>query len=354
MAINHGLILQEKRKAKGLTQLMLAKRTGMSTVQLCKIEKGHTSPTLDTVERIAEALGMSLSQLLVNGEDELDVAAAAVASANADKMDCSRFIAVRVGCDGDAVDLDALKKILQAENAMVELEDKLGIQHSTLLPLIHALQIDTNGAHLVARSLRCTCAATGGSFTDLAEMLAFWNIRIHRVNMERGVQSRLYFDAENRSFSIVLNRRDTPERHVNRIAYELAWAVVFASTGFKPVRETPLRHRFAREFASEFLMPEESVRFAVLQLGVRPSDWTLDMVCSLKSKFNVSAEAFALRLESLGLIAERLRQKIRDELREYYKTHPKAMEPKPCLSPLNLNLRTSLLEMEVERREWKG
>jgi Zn-dependent peptidase ImmA (M78 family) len=88
-----------------------------------------------------------------------------------------------------------------------------------------------------------------------------------------------------------------------------------------------------------------------LQLGIRPNDWTLEMICALKSKFNVSAEALALRLESLGLIAELLRQKIRDELRGYYRLHPQAMEPTPCLSSLNLNLRTSLLELEVARRE---
>lgn len=348
-----GRLVQGMRKAKGFTQLMLAKRTGMSPVQLCKIEKGNTSPTLETAERIAEAFGMSLGMLLSNDEDEWGASDLNACQSNADKSDYSRFVSVRVGCDEESVDLEVLKNILPVESATVELERKVGIRHSILLPLNQALQIDSSGAHLAARSLRAACTSVLGGFSDIAEMLAFWNIRIYRINISSGIQSRSYFDAVNRSFSIVLNRSDTPERHVNRIAYELAWMVIFASTGFRPVRATSLRHRFARDFAAEFLMPEESVRFVVLQLGIRPNDWTLEMICALKSKFNVSAEAFALRLESLGLIAELLRQKIRDELREYYRAHPKAMEPKPSLSPLNFNLRTGLLESEVARRERK-
>lgn len=97
-------------------------------------------------------------------------------------------------------------------------------------------------------------------------------------------------------------------------------------------------------------MPEESVRFTVSQLGVRPDDWSLESVVWLKSKFNVSAEAFALRLESLGLISERLRQKIRDELHEHYKKHPKAMEPKPALPPLKIGIRQKLLEIAAAKR----
>jgi Zn-dependent peptidase ImmA (M78 family) len=115
-----------------------------------------------------------------------------------------------------------------------------------------------------------------------------------------------------------------------------------------------LRNLFARSFAAEFLMPEESVRFAVSQLGIRMNDWTLEMVVYLKSKFNVSAESFALRLESLGLISEHLRQKTRDELHSYYKSHPKAMEPEPRVKTLKIGMRQKLLELEVERKGVEG
>jgi Zn-dependent peptidase ImmA (M78 family) len=130
--------------------------------------------------------------------------------------------------------------------------------------------------------------------------------------------------------------------------------VMSGSMGFKPVREGAQRHRFAREFAAEFLMPEESVRFAVSQLGIGPGDWTLDMIVWLKSKFNVSAESFALRLEALKLISERLRQNIREELRAYYKAHPKAMEPEPRIKSLKTGIRERLLKAMMDNLKKKN
>jgi Zn-dependent peptidase ImmA (M78 family) len=170
------------------------------------------------------------------------------------------------------------------------------------------------------------------------------------MTLPKDIQSRSFFDVENKSLSIVLSKHNTTERSIYRIAYELAWTVIFGSMGFKSVRMGSQRHQFARAFAAEFLMPEESVRFAVSQLGIGMNDWTLDMVVYLKSKFNVSAESFALRLESLNLISEHLRQKIRDELHAYYKSHPKSMEPEPRVKHFKIGMREKLLKMEVERK----
>ena len=339
-------LLAEKRKAKGFTQQMLAGRIGMTSVQLCKIEKGRCSPTLDTLERIAEALSMPVSELLADGNAE----AAAEVFLGPGNISASRFYPVRFGGSDCAQDCAVIEKILSAENRLCELEGALGISHATMLPFVHSFKLDVCDARTAARYMRSACAVGAATFSDLAELLEFRNVRLHSAVLPDGVQSRSYFDGENHSLSIVLAKENTPERTVNRIAYELAWTVLSGATGFKPVREGALRHRFAREFASEFLMPEESVRFTVSQLGIRPNDWTLDMIAWLKSKFNVSAEAFALRLESLGLISELLRQKIRDEIREYYKVHPRAKEPAPRLAPLKIGMRLKLLEAAAEKK----
>ncbi len=52
------------RKTKGLTQAQLAQRLGIATPQLTQIENGRNSPTLDTVERIANALDITPVLLL--------------------------------------------------------------------------------------------------------------------------------------------------------------------------------------------------------------------------------------------------------------------------------------------------
>lgn len=344
-----GLLIQNVRKAKGLSQVVLARRAGMTSVQLCKIEKGHSSLTLATAERLAEALDVTLHELLAPRDIPAAVDNRDEADGRSDKS-YSRFLSVREsGCKFDS-DEDILAGIIERENRVLALQRILAIPSSTMLPFVHSFHLDIDGARTAARYMRSACFVGAATFSDLAEALEFRNVRFHLASLPEGIQSRSYYDTENHSLSIVLSRTDTPERHVYRIAYELAWAVLFGTSGFKPVRESQLRHRFAREFASEFLMPEESVRFTVSQLGVRLDDWDLSSVVWLKSKFNVSAEAFALRLESLRLISERLRQKIRDELREYYKSHPKAMEPRPALLPLKIGMMQKLLERAAAKR----
>lgn len=344
-----GYLFQEKRKAKGFTQLMLAQKIGMSPVQLCKIERNKTSPTLDTVERIADALDISISDLLSRIEKQESEFENVVGDRTS-----SRFFPVHYGNDDNESDNIILDAILPLENTLCHLEDTLKIAPTTLLPFVHSFKIDPFGAKTVARYMRAACAVGSASFSDLVELLEFRNVRLHLMELPEGVQSRSFFDIENHSLSIVLSKDNTPERSIYRIAYELAWMTMSGSMGFKPVREGAQRHRFAREFAAEFLMPEESVRFAVSQLGIGPSDWTLDMIVWLKSKFNVSAESFALRLEALKLISERLRQKIREELRAYYKAHPKAMEPEPRIKSLKIGIRVKLLKTAVENLKKKN
>lgn len=342
-----GKTIQRTRKAKGLTQLMLAQRVGMTPVQLCKIEKGCSSPTLDTIERIAEALELSLAELFSEGvsprggrspEDSIPR-----------RCDMSRFVCVRYNSEDESHDTSILEQIGHQEDALLDLESVLKISPATKLQFVHSFRIDSNGARILARAMRSACAVGSVVFTDIAETLELKNVRLHVIELPKGISSRSYYDTEHHTLSIVLAKADTPERQVYRIAYELGWAMMFGSAGFKTINESPLRHRFARVFASEFLMPEEVVVFTVSQLGIRPDDWTLGLISQLKLKFGVSAEAFALRLEALGLISEDLRVKLRDEVRAYYRKHPKAMEPKPSLLRLKIGERRKILEMAVGR-----
>jgi transcriptional regulator with XRE-family HTH domain len=55
--------IRTAREAKGLTQKQVAIEIGMDQSQYSKIEKGKTDPYTSTVEKIAKALGMTLSEL---------------------------------------------------------------------------------------------------------------------------------------------------------------------------------------------------------------------------------------------------------------------------------------------------
>ncbi len=59
-----GVRIRALREAMDLSLRDLAERTGVSAPMLSQVERGETSPTLATAERIAAGLDLSLSQLL--------------------------------------------------------------------------------------------------------------------------------------------------------------------------------------------------------------------------------------------------------------------------------------------------
>ncbi|MBA7672986.1 hypothetical protein ES703_81174 [subsurface metagenome] len=58
-----GQRLRELRLARGLSQEKLAFKSGMHRTYLGSIERGERNPSLKNIAAIAEALGVSLSQL---------------------------------------------------------------------------------------------------------------------------------------------------------------------------------------------------------------------------------------------------------------------------------------------------
>ncbi len=66
-----GKRLRDIRVAKGLSQGDMEKRTGQLPCYLSRVENGHTEPSLRTLEKLAQALEIELSQLFVGGGGEL-------------------------------------------------------------------------------------------------------------------------------------------------------------------------------------------------------------------------------------------------------------------------------------------
>lgn len=58
------LSLREARRRRNFTQDELAARSGIDQTTISSLETGrHTNPTLDTIQRLADALGVSAARL---------------------------------------------------------------------------------------------------------------------------------------------------------------------------------------------------------------------------------------------------------------------------------------------------
>ena len=64
MAVVVGQRVRSLREDQGLSLRDLAQRSSVSAPMLSQVERGSTSPTLAVAEKIADGLGLTLSQLL--------------------------------------------------------------------------------------------------------------------------------------------------------------------------------------------------------------------------------------------------------------------------------------------------
>lgn len=62
--------LARLRIAKGLTQEELAERSGLKQPNIARMETGKATPTLDTLRRVAAAMGYRLDVRFVPAEEE--------------------------------------------------------------------------------------------------------------------------------------------------------------------------------------------------------------------------------------------------------------------------------------------
>jgi transcriptional regulator with XRE-family HTH domain len=82
-----GAVVRAKRKSLGLSQEKLAERAGCDRQSINRVENAAYSPSLDRVFKLADALGMSLSDLF----DEFDrVDSPAAARSGPDRDDPTR------------------------------------------------------------------------------------------------------------------------------------------------------------------------------------------------------------------------------------------------------------------------
>jgi len=320
-----GMTLIALRSQRGLSQAEFARALGVKRPYLCALEKRETPPGKAAVEKLAAHLGITAKELLYSvGKGRCPV----------------RLMPIR---RKTAALADALAEAERADDRMGRLEDRKHVVSATTIPLVHSYLHQSHASEILAASLRDSLRVGSAAFSDLAWTLEFANVRIVRSKSLGNEQSASWWNPARESLIIAVDAAATPERQIYRLAYELGAACLFRSSGVQPLAENNREHRFLAEFAADFLMPAAAVADMVAKTGIATNAWTMPQLLAFKFHFGVSAEAFSLRLQELGLITKALRQRLRDDLRAYYKSHPAAMEPAPYIRSLTLGHRERIL-----------
>lgn len=63
--------VRRQRLARGLTQVELAKKAGVTQPRIVEIEAGKHNQRTDTIDKISDALGVSPASLLIYVESEI-------------------------------------------------------------------------------------------------------------------------------------------------------------------------------------------------------------------------------------------------------------------------------------------
>ncbi len=71
IASNVVRLLKKEREKRGLSMNVVAQRSGLSHSIISLIERDMRNPTLDTLLRIADAIGVDLGKILMQARKEL-------------------------------------------------------------------------------------------------------------------------------------------------------------------------------------------------------------------------------------------------------------------------------------------
>ncbi|MBP5320927.1 MAG: ImmA/IrrE family metallo-endopeptidase [Kiritimatiellae bacterium] len=332
-----GGLIRAWRVKRNLIQKELAGKVGMNVTQMWSIENDRNSPSLRTVGRIAEALDLTIPELLRPPEE---------GSAEPLPRETGAFNMLRLG------ETD-LKPIMRPDNPTgkgslspadrrelearigdaFQLESDLQAELPTTLPLTLPFTKSEAGARQLANAVRAHCNAGSAIIQNIRALFEIHGIRILTVPLPPLTEAVTFYDPLRRNFTVFLSDSKTlkkcPWHRDFLFLSEIGRMFLFAANGFRTFRESASSNRFAHHFAATFQMPEQAIRATVYNLRVHPEAWTYDLLLRLRDRFGVSATAFNIRLKELGLISQHKHTVFANRIDAYYKKHGYQEPPAP-------------------------
>lgn len=349
-AIRVGLAIRSLRKQRKMKQAELAGLVEMQPAQLCNSEKGNNLPSIKTLLRICEALGVTINDLVYPKAFLERARGTAVDAAQIQPPQPQAVPSQPPEADGIAYRMspaDRLYAELKTKGiarsthsvfdgtiinerviAMLQsritdymvLENMCSVNKHATIPLTIPFTVDNNGAEQLASRVRMHCGIGSAIVLDYIEMLENNGLRILLADLPPEVDSMSFYDAANINAFIVISELLNSEKQIFNIMFELAKIYLFTRNENTHVHDTDGTRHFAKRFAAEMLMPREAVKTSVAQIGILPEQWTYDMLLRVKSRFGVSAEAFAYRLSELSLLPKdgTLLEKLVTQIKSHY------------------------------------
>ena len=319
-ALRVGAAIRRIRRERRMKQAELAALVQMQPAQLCNSEKGNNLPSLRTLGRICKALGVTVNDLLyprgelaIQSLESGSIVQAGAASGIAPAQSpferlfeplASRgiLLCAQTPEQDRAINERVVAMLLQRIADHLALEKMCGVNPHATIPLRVSFGVDANGAEQLAALVRIHFGIASAVAFDYVEVLENNGLRVLFAELPEPLESLSFFDAKNTNAFIVVSAAMSPERQLFKIMFELANIFLFTRNGNALVYDTDATRHFAKRFAAVMLMPQTAVNTSVAQMGILPEQWTFEILLRMKARFGVSAEAFAYRLNELGLL----------------------------------------------------
>jgi len=361
-----GEAIRDLRRRAHLSQGELARRLGMRQGPVCNLEQGKNLPSAAVLVRLAAVLNATTDQIL-RPTGYTSQPAPERTSATALQEARQHALPVIRNTNNPALYLTSSAAPLAANPALARavesivrdylaLEDICRVPRQARIPLQHAFEPTESGLARLAQLIRTLLGVGDAVVFDHLELFENHGLRVVILPLPEGVSGFSCYDAVNSNVFILLGAKQNPERQLFALVYGLGRILLFNRAlflGEPPLANEARKDKAARHFAAEFLMPETAVRTSVEQIGVRPNEWSYELLLRLKHRFGVSAEAFNYRLLELRLIQPDRQTALRAAIRRHYEEHAFA-EPgrsRRILSPngrLGDLLHTALARNEPE------
>jgi Zn-dependent peptidase ImmA (M78 family)/transcriptional regulator with XRE-family HTH domain len=338
--------IREFRIRARIPQKEFAKQVGMLPAQLCNVEKGKNMPSLGTICRIAEYLGVTVNDLMYHrtfkdgpkigdlrqGKDKNAMLAKSLDEYVSPDEFCNRKY-IRVSRPSHGVDYltpEIAKAIDERLLEYVNLEIFGQVSQKAWITFDLPIFIDdqTSIEHLTTR-VRAALGIGSAVIMDYVQLFETFGIKVIFLKglpnydsdneiSQCGFQSCSLYDKENRNAVIVLNDSMNAERKQFRLIYELGIIYLYANNQYSMLIETKENRKLAKYFAACFLVPRDSLLNDLFTFGIRPSEWTYEIVLAFKTRFGVSAESFVYRLQEIKRIQKNIADEILDKIHKYY------------------------------------